>query len=35
MPWFLSTPEPNAHWGVPNDIASPMRTVKLSMRYAF
>jgi len=25
----------NAHLGVPNDIASPMRTVKLSVRYAF
>ncbi|CAN5902850.1 TonB-dependent receptor [soil metagenome] len=25
----------NAHLGVPNDISSPMRTVKLSMRYAF
>jgi hypothetical protein len=25
----------NAHLGVPNDIASPMRTLKLSMRYAF
>jgi hypothetical protein len=25
----------NAHLGVPNDIQSPMRTVKLSMRYAF
>ena len=25
----------NAHLGVPNDIASPMRTVKLSLRYLF
>ena len=25
----------NAHLGVPNDIASPMRTLKLSMRYSF
>lgn len=25
----------NAHLGVPNDIAGPMRTLKLSMRYAF
>jgi len=25
----------NAHLGVPNDIAGPMRTVKLSMRYVF
>ncbi len=25
----------NAHLGVPNDIAGPMRTLKVSMRYAF
>jgi hypothetical protein len=25
----------NAHLGIPNDIASPMRTVKLSLRYLF